>query len=240
MSKKISVDIVLPVYYGNLNELESSIKKQLDYYRPNLKNYRWTIVISINGKKADSIINLAKELSKKYKNVTYLYTKSPGKGSGVMNAWMKSRADICVYMDIDLSVELKSLPELIKKIESGYDISIGSRYHKKSVIKRSFKRRIISRFYHLFLLKMILDTKYNDAQCGFKVINKKVAKKIIPLVRDKNWFFESEFLYIAQKKGMRIIEMPVIWTESRFSSVKLLKVIPEFFLKMIKLRFREL
>lgn len=240
MSGKKSVDIVLPVYHGNLNELEDSVKKQLDYFKSGLRNYKWKIVISVNGKNAQEIIALSKSLSKKYRNVAYLYTKIPGKGSGVINAWSKSNADICVYMDIDLSVDLRCLPNLIKKIESGYDISIGSRYHRNSIIKRSFKRKIVSMFYHLFLLKVILNAKYKDAQCGFKAISKSAVKKIIPYVRDKNWFFESELLYIAQRKGMKIMEIPVIWTESRFSSVKLLRVVPEFLLKTIMLRLRKL
>ncbi len=238
MNKK-SVDIILPVYSGNLNELEESIKKQVQIYNKILKDYKWNIVISINGKNADKIIHLSKILSKKYKNVRYNYTEVPGKGSGVINGWLNSKAEIRVYMDIDLSVDLTCLPELIKKIENGYDIAIGSRYHKNSKVRRSFKRKIISIFYHLILLRLILKTKFKDAQCGFKAINKKVAEKILPLIKDKNWFFESEILYISQRKGMRIIEIPINWKEGKFSSINLLKVIPEFLIKMIRLRFRK-
>jgi len=235
-----SIDIILPVYYGNLNELEESIEKQVKAYKTLLKNYEWNIVISINGKNAEEIINLSKNLSKKYRNVTYIYTEMPGKGHGVINGWLKSKADIRVYMDLDLSVDLICLPSLIKKIEQGNDISIGSRYLKESKVKRSLKRTIISIFYHLFLLKIILGTRYKDAQCGFKAISKKSAYELLPLVKDRVWFFESELLYIAQKKGYKIAEIPVIWNESKFSSLNLLKVVPEFFIKMIKLRFRKI
>jgi len=238
--KKTSVDIILPVYYGNLNEIEDSIKKQVAQYKTSLKWYKWNIVMSVNGKNAEDIINLSKELSKKYKNVRYLYTEVAGKGSGVINGWIKSKADIRVYMDIDLAVSLECLPALIKKIEDGYDISIGSRYHKGSKVKRSLKRKIVSIFYHLLLLKLLLNTKYNDAQCGFKAINKNAASIVIPLIKDHQWFFESELLYIAQRKNMKIAEIPIIWNEGRFSSINLLKVIPEFFIKMIKLRFRKI
>ena len=239
MNKK-SVDIVLPVYYGNLNELEESIRNQSKSYKSILKGYNWNIIISINGKNPDAIINLSKKLSKKYKNVKYLYTETPGKGSGVINGWLKSKSDVRVYMDVDLAVDLICLPELIKKIEQGYDIAVGSRYHEYSTVKRSFKRKIVSIFYHLFLLKFIMGAKYKDAQCGFKAISRKAAEQILPLVKDRKWFFESELLYIAQRKGAKIIEIPIIWTEGRFSSINLLKVIPEFFIKIMKLRFRKL
>ena len=239
MIRKKSVDIILPVYYGNLRELEESIKTQVRTYKLILKDYKWSIVISINGKDADKIIDLSKKLSRSYRNVKYLYTEFAGKGYGVINGWSKSKADIRVYMDIDLSVDLKCLPELIRKIELGYDISIGSRYHKDSRVKRGFKRKLISMIYHLLLIKIILGAKYKDVQCGFKAINKRVPE-IFDLVKDRKWFFETEFLYLAQKKGFKIIDVPVIWNESKFSSINLLKVVPEFFIKMIKLRFRKL
>ena len=235
-----SVDVILPVYYGNLNELEESIKKQTKAYKTLLKNYKWNIVISINGKNADEIIDLSKKLAKKYKNVKYVYTEIPGKGSGVINGWLKSKADIRSYMDIDLAVDLRCLPELIKKIEQGYDISIGSRYVQGSRVRRSFKRKVISVAYHLFLLKLLLGTKYNDAQCGFKAINKKVVNQTLQLVKDRNWFWESELLYISQRKNMKIIEIPIIWNESKFSSLKLFKAMIGFFIKTIQLRFRKL
>ena len=238
--KKISVDIILPVYYGNINELEESIKKQISVYPILLKDYNWRIIISINGQNADDIIKLSRKLCKKYKNLKHFYTNIPGKGSGVINGWLKSKAEIRAYMDIDLSVDLRCLPSLIKKIQDGYDVSIGSRYLKESKVNRSFKRKIISIFYHLFLQQIILGTKYKDAQCGFKAINKKVTEQILPIVKDKEWFFESEMLYLAQRKGMKIIEIPVIWKEGRFSSLNLLKVIPEFFSKMIEVRFRRI
>jgi len=239
MNKK-SVDIVLPVYYGNLKELEWSVKKQISSYIKILKDYKWNIVISINGKNPEDMINLSKKLMKKYKNVKYVYTPIAGKGSGVINAWEKSKADVRIYMDVDLAVDLKCLPLLIKKINDGYDISIGSRYHTSSKVKRSFKRKIVSIIYHLFLLKLLMNARYKDAQCGFKAINKKVAENVLPLVKDRVWFFESELLYIAQRKGFKIIEIPIIWNEGRFSSINLFKVIPEFLTKMIRLRFRKL
>ncbi len=237
---KVSVDIILPVYHGNLKELEWSINNQVNSYNRILKEYNWRVIISINGKNPEEIIKLSEILSKKYKNVEYLYTKIPGKGSGVINGWIKSKAEIRVYMDIDLSVELKCLPNLIKKIEQGYDLSIGSRYIKGSKVKRSFKRKIISIIYHLFLLKIFMGVRYKDAQCGFKAVNKKVVETILPLVKDKFWFFDSELLYITGKKGLKIVEVPVIWDESRFSSLNLLNAIKQFLIKMIELRFRKI
>lgn len=90
-------------------------------------------------------------------------------------------------------------------------------------------------------MKIVLGSRdYTDAQCGFKAGKRRVIEEILPLIRNRNWFFESEMLYIAQKKGFRIAEIPVTWRESDFSGIKLYKAIWEFITNGIKLRFRKI
>lgn len=236
-----SVDIVIPVYYGNLKELEPNVERQVKFFRKNLAGYDWKIVIAVNGLKADAIINLAKKLSKKYKEVSYIYTKTPGKGAGVIDGWKKSDADILTYMDIDLSVRLDNFRNLIKGIEDGYDICTGSRYLHGSEVRRSLKRKIASFVYHRILLKFFLNVNFTDGQCGFKAITNKAAKKLLSLVKDRKWFFESELMYIAEKKGLKMKEIPVVWEETSLQSgIKLRKVVPEFIKDVILLKLRKL
>lgn len=235
------VDIAIPVYYGNIGELEPNIKKQVEFFRKNLTDYNWRIVIAVNGKNPEEIINLSKELCKKYKEVSYIYTEIPGKGAGVITAWQNSKADILAYMDIDLSTGLADFRNLIKGIEEGFDICVGSRYIQGSKVRRSFKRRIASFVYHKILLRLFLNAKFTDGQCGFKAITKKVAQKVLPLVKDRVWFFESEMMYIAEKMGFKIKEIPVVWEETDLQSgIKLRKIVPEFIKKIILLKLRKI
>jgi glycosyltransferase involved in cell wall biosynthesis len=236
-----SVDVIVPVYHGNIVELEPNIIKQVDFFRENLTDYKWKIVIAINGKDANEIISLAKNLSGKYKEVSYIYTETAGKGAGVLTGWKNSKADILTYMDVDLSIRLDNFRELLKYLESGHDVCVGSRYIEGSEVKRSLKRRIVSFVYHKILLKIVLNVKFTDGQCGFKGITSPTAKVILPLIRDREWFFESEMMYIAEKKGLRIKEIPVVWEETDLQSgIKLHKVIPEFLKKVILLRLRKI
>jgi len=239
--KKKTVEIMLPVYSGNLHEIAPSIEKQMKKFSKSLKKYNWKIVLAINGKDAEKVIALAKMLHKKYPRVIYDYARQPGKGSGIMHAWSRSKADIISYMDIDLSADIKDFPNLISQIEKGYDISIGSRYLPLSTVNRSFKRSFVSVSYNKIFMKLVLAPKmYTDAQCGFKAVNQKVIKKLLPLIKNRNWFFESEMLYIAQRKGFKIKEIPVTWKESEFSGIKLYKAIAEFVKNSIELRFRRI
>lgn len=235
-----SVDIAIPVYYGNIEELELNIPKLVNFMRENLNDYKWRVVIAINGKNADAIIKAAENISRSYPEVKHIYTPIPGKGSGVITAWKSSNSDILTYMDIDLSVDLSNYRDLIGGIEEGFDICVGSRYLKGSEVRRSFKRKIVSFIYHKILLKLVLNAKFTDGQCGFKGITRSTSEKLLSSIRDREWFFESEMMYIAEKMGLKIKEIPVVWKETDLQSgIKLHKVMPEFLKKLIILKFRK-
>jgi glycosyltransferase involved in cell wall biosynthesis len=239
--KRMRVDIMLPVYHGNLAEIPGSVKKQVDFFEEALKDYDWRIVLAINGRNADEVIRLAKNLGKNDRRIGFSYVEQSGKGSGIIHAWSMSNADIISYMDIDLSTDIRSFPDLIAQIRAGYDISIGSRYHPESKVTRSWKRKLISFAYHKIFMKIILGAKsYTDGQCGFKAVSRRVVSEILPLIRNRNWFFESEMLYIAERKGFRIKEVPVIWVESEFSGMSLYRAIFEFIRCGLGLRFRKI
>jgi hypothetical protein len=65
-------------------------------------------------------------------------------------------------------------------------------------------------------------TKFSDAQCGFKAIKQDVFIRLLPLIKNNEWFFDSELLIIAEKMGYRIHEIPVEWNEDMGSTVKII------------------
>lgn len=240
MSRKLSVDIALPVYYGNIPELSRSVKTLVAYCRHHLRDYQWTIVLAVNGKQPAAILPVARSLKKLYRGVTYLYTPEPGKGNGVLAAWQHRKVDIHTYMDIDLSTDLGAFRSLLDCVRQGRDIAVGSRYHRDSRIKRSLKRYIISRGYIVFFYRSILGVPVHDAQCGFKAVNSRVVQEILPLIHDRVWFWESEMLYLAHRKGFSIQEVPVLWTENKVSGVNLIKIIPNFIKNVLRMRFTKI
>ena len=233
------VDIMLPVYHGNIGEIPQSIRTLVDYCEKSLGEYEWRIVLAVNGKNAEDVLSLAENLGREDERIAYDYTEQPGKGSGIIHSWGKSKADVICYMDIDLSTDITSFTKLVRGIEEGHDIVIGSRYHPESTVERSFKRRVVSFAYHKLFMKIVLGAKtYTDGQCGFKAVSPRVVKEVLPLVENRNWFFESEMLYIAERMGIGIKEVPVHWKESEFSGMKLYRAIWEFVRCSIKLRLR--
>ena len=228
------VDIVIPVY-NEEKDLPKCVVSLSRFLEANL-SYPWRIVIADNGS-TDSTPAVADMLSQEYPNLSCIHLEMKGRGRALRKAWLESDADILTYMDVDLSTDLDALPPLVKAIgEEGYDLGIGSRLMKGSVVKRrSFKREVTSRSYNL-IIKAIFFTRFKDAQCGFKGISRKAAHALVPKVEDQAWFFDSELLILAEKSGLRIKEIPVTWIDDPDSRVNVIRTATEDLKGLLRLR----
>ena len=221
MSKK-SVSVVVPVY-NEERDIPRTIPILYKYLSENFKNYDWRLVIGDNGPSKDNTPGVSKKLVKKYKHLEYICIPRPARGNALKEIWLKDRADALVYMDVDLSSDLSYLHQLVNALFDGYDIAIGSRLKKGAkVYGRTLLREIMSRGYNI-LIKTFFWTSFCDAQCGFKGIRREAAKKLLPYVLDKAWFFDSELLILADKSGHKIREVPIVWRDDPASTVKVAK-----------------
>ena len=122
-------------------------------------------------------------------------------------------------MDVDLSTDLSALLPLVAPLLSGHsDLAIGTRLARGSRVVRGAKRELISRSYNT-ILHLVLGARFSDAQCGFKAIRADRARELLPLVRDRAWFFDTELLVLAERAGLRIHEVPVDWVDDPDSRV---------------------
>jgi glycosyltransferase involved in cell wall biosynthesis len=231
-----TVDVVIPVYNEEA-ALPRSVSALRDFLQANL-TLPWTIVIADNGS-IDGTLAVAQELAAKYPDVTYIHLPEKGRGRALRKAWLESTADIVSYMDVDLSTDLGAFPKLVTAIEEGYDVAIGTRLSSQSQTKRSLKREVISRCYNLFIKAMFF-TRFSDAQCGFKALSRKAVQELVPLIENQEWFFDTELLILAEKKGYRIKEIPVEWLEDPDTRVNIRKTVMEDLKGLWRLRFHPL
>jgi len=228
------VNIVIPV----LNEEKAlpkcvvSLRQFLGEYLP----YEFRIVIADNGS-TDQTPDIAEELSQEHSDVSWTRLEIRGRGRALRKSWLESDADILTYMDVDLSTGLDAFPALVRAIvDEGYDLAIGSRLMRGSVVKkRSFKREVTSRTYNLIIKAMFL-TRFSDAQCGFKAISRNAAQFLVPKVEDQGWFFDSELLILAEKGGFCIKDVPVEWVDDPDSRVRVIKTATDDLKGLLRLR----
>ena len=128
-------------------------------------------------------------------------------------------------MDVDLSTNLESFLPLVAPIMSGHsELAIGTRLAHQAHVRRRSKREVLSRGYNA-LVHAGFRARFSDAQCGFKAVRGDIARRLLPLVEDEGWFFDTELLLLAERNGLRIHEVPVDWVEDLDSRVELLPTI---------------
>lgn len=231
--------IVLPV----LNEemvLANTVKVVRSFCDQVMPAHETTIVIADNGS-TDGTEKSGRELVERLTNVRYVRLELKGKGLAIRHAWSSVEADVFVFMDADLSTDLTALPGLVKAIEEGADVAIGSRFHVDSVVTRSSKRKFFSRGYRA-LLKLVFGTRVEDAPCGFKAVSQGVVREVVPMVRDNTWFFDTELLLLVERAGMKIVDVPITWSDGRYSGreskVQIVRLVWEYTNKVFGLRWR--
>ena len=229
----LTLDLVIPVY-NEEKQLPRSIDILTRHLKENVQN-PWRVIIADNGS-TDNTLSIAEMLSNKYTGVTCVRIPQKGRGRALRHVWLESTADIVSYMDVDLSTDLAHIREQIRAIEEGAHIVIGSRIIKGAKIRRSFKRELISRAYNA-LIRAMFFTRFHDAQCGFKAVDRGVARLLVPLVKNNNWFFDTELLIIAARRGFKIKEIPVHWEDDPKTSVKIVRTAWEDIKGLLRLRF---
>lgn len=213
------LDIALPVY-NEERALAGSVYRLHEFLQRPLP-FGWQITI-VDNASTDGTPELARALAEELEGVGMLRLEAKGRGRALRTAWSASPASVVAYMDIDLSTDLRALTPLIAPLLSGHsEIAIGSRLAPGSRVRRGAKRELVSRAYNR-LLRVALQAGFSDAQCGFKAVRAEVLPELLAAVRDEGWFFDTELLVVAQRRGMRIHEVAVDWVEDPDTRVDLL------------------
>ena len=218
-----NVDLVIPCY--NEEHVLAGSVERLIAWTVEHPEHEWRIVVA-NNASTDRTFEVAKDLEARYPCVSAMQIRVKGRGIALRTAWLTSDADVMAYMDVDLSTDIDHIPELVDPIVRGdADLTYGTRLHSLSRTNRSTKREITSRGYVAIL--RLAGLKVSDAQCGFKAISREAARALVPLVKDTQWFWDSELLFLAQENGYRMAEVPVRWVEDPDTRVKIVKTASE-------------
>lgn len=235
----IKLSLLLPAY-NEATVLPWSVRTLAAYAKDALSEYNWQIVI-VDNASSDNTQAVMTDLQREQPRLRYLRVPVKGRGIALRTAWTELDYDISLYMDVDLAVSLEAVRPIIEAVANdNADIAVGSRYAPGAKIERSVFRSITSVGYNI-LTKLFVGLKTRDAQCGFKAIRKDIAQQLLPLVRDTKWFFDTELLVLAERRGLRVMEVPVSWVETRpalrKSKVKVLQTIVEYVIDLCRLRW---
>ena len=229
---RVMVSVVLPAY-NEAEKLEAAVARISQAL--NESAYSYEIIIAEDGS-TDGTAERAEELAKKFAFVKHIHReKRQGRGTALNNAFKQCLGEVFVYMDLDLSTSLKYLKPLVEAITiEEYDFSTGSRMLPESKVERSLSRGISSKTYN-FLVRHMLGSKLRDHQCGFKAFKREPVLTLLEQVEATHWFWDTEIMVRASRRGYKIKEIPVEWKTGEGTKVNLLKDSWNMFKQIMKL-----
>ncbi len=229
----MKLNVTLPVF-NEERRLERGIR-QLAPFLAEMMPGDYELVIADNAS-TDGTPEIARRLAGEFPQVRVVRLEAKGRGGALRKVWSTTDADVCSYMDVDLSSDLAGFPELVRAVALGEaDLAVGSRLLQKGGTQRSWQREVLSRGYNR-LLRAVFGVRFSDAQCGFKAVSRRAVQTLLPLVENNHWFFDTELLVLAERAGFRIRDLPVRWREDRDSTVKVLSTVGEDLRGIARLR----
>jgi len=231
------LSIVIPVY-NEEQRLHASLSKVVDYVREKGISDKSEIIV-VNDGSQDNTVSVINQFKEDYDFIKLVdYKDNKGKGYAVKKGVLSAKGKYILFMDADLSTPLEEINKVIGFLDKKYDISIGSRGLKDSeiVIRQPIYRQTMGKIFNL-IVRLLLIKNIRDTQCGFKCFKQEIAREIFNQTKINRFSFDVEILYIAQRKGYRIKEVPVKWYNSPDSKVGIIKDSSKMLFEILKIRF---
>ena len=238
--KKLSVEIIFPVLNEH-NRLARGIEGTVNYLEqnPQLTERADFLLTIIDNGSTDDTPEIGKRLEEKYPCVRFQRIEERGVGIAFYTGVITSDADIIGQMDIDLSTDIRTIAKVIRIFLKHPEVDYvnGTRFSRRSrTIGRKWYRNITS-YGMLFLLKAVMCMRATDALCGFTWVRKSAAEKLVRVTRPNNgWFYMVEFLLRAERMKMRIVDLPVVFTEDYDTTVHVGSTILNYLKNLARLR----
>lgn len=169
-------------------------------------------------------------------------SRNRGKGASVRQGMLESRGEIALFTDADLSAPIEEADKLFAAIrDGGYDGAIGSRAIDRSLIDVHQSRfRESAGIIFNFIVRWGLGLPFQDTQCGFKAFRREKSRAIFELQRTEGFGFDPEILFLAQKRGLRIAEIPVRWAHNPATKVHVFGDSVRMLVDLLVIRFNAL
>jgi hypothetical protein len=164
-----------------------------------------------------------------------LHERNRGRGATVRDGFRAARGEIAGYFDVDLEVHPRYVASLVRTLEKGADVATVRRIYAFQL--RSLDRYFMSRGYS-FLVRRMLGTTLRDTETGFKFFRCATVLPLLAEVRDEGWFWDTEFMLRAERRGLRIVEVPGAYVRryDKLSSVHGLRDSVRYFGRLLSFR----
>jgi glycosyltransferase AglD len=152
-----------------------------------------------------------------------------GRGLALRQMWSEVDADIYAFVDADLAAGPPALLSVISEVLNGADVATGSRYCPGAQVRRPPLRQLVSRAYNQFV-RWTFGEDIRDHQCGLKAFSREAKNRLFAMSREDSWAWDTEVLVLAKRSGMRVVEIPVEWSETRWTRTPIRRLLSDVYL----------
>jgi glycosyltransferase involved in cell wall biosynthesis len=201
--------IVIPAYNESAR-IPATLREVITCVRAN----SWPAeVIVVNDGSKDSTAQLVRDIALDAPELRLIENPgNRGKGYSVRSGLLQALGDVVMFTDADLSAPIQEADCLFAAIAAGADIAIGSRWLEsgRQTHRQPLYRQIFGRCFNA-VCRMVMQLPFADTQCGFKAFTRPAAQTVFKLQTIERWGFDPEILFIAVKRGLKVVEVPVSW-----------------------------
>jgi glycosyltransferase involved in cell wall biosynthesis len=233
------LSIVIPAYNEALR-IGSTLEKVRQYAET--RNYPCELIVVDDGSR-DETPELLMDFQERYTRVRILRNEpNRGKGFTVRRGVLEARGEFVLFTDADLSAPIEETNKLLAALEtSGADAAVGSRALDRRLIgvRQPWRRELAGRVFNL-LVRLFTGLRIHDTQCGLKLFRRASTRRAFELQRVIGFGFDPEVLFLIERLGGRILEVPVRWNDSPATKVHFLRDSTLMFFDLVRLRGRAL
>lgn len=226
----MKISLIIPCYNEEANIQKGVLDKIGNY---TASDERFSEVLIVDDGSGDSSKTVIKnKYLKIYPKFRLIQNSHQGKAFAVLTGIKQAKYDYVIFSDIDLATPIEEVEKLIDKTKEGAQIVIGSRNNSRA--GAPLMRKIMAKGF-ILIRNMVIGLKgVKDTQCGFKLFERQSALKIIDklqvfhdrrVAKDSSVSagFDIEFLFLGQKLGYKIIEVPVVWRHVETKNVNFIR-----------------
>lgn len=233
------LSIVIPAYNEALR-IGATLEKVRQYL--DSRNFACELIIVDDGSR-DETPEILERFQERHPTVRLLRNEpNRGKGFSVRRGVLEARGEFVLFSDADLSAPIEETNKLLAALESsGADAAVGSRALDRRLIgiHQPWSRELSGRVFNL-LVRIFTGLKIRDTQCGLKLFRRASTERAFELQRVTGFGFDPEVLFLIERIGGRIVEVPVRWNDNPATKVRFLRDATRMFLDLIVLRWRAL
>ncbi|MEJ2554724.1 MAG: glycosyltransferase family 2 protein [Anaerolineae bacterium] len=226
------LSIVVPAY-NEEKRLPDSLLRIIQFVQQ--QEYSIEVIVVDDGS-TDRTAGIVREFQKQAPFITLLQVDHGGKGHAVKAGMMQAHGDHLFLCDSDLSMPIEEITKFLPPALDGYDLAIASREIEGA---RRYDepgyRHLMGRVFNL-IVRLLAVRGIQDTQAGFKCFRRDAALQLFPLQTIDGWGFDVEILFIAQRHGMKIVEVPINWYYKNRSQVKPIQDTYNMFREALKVR----